>query len=156
MEWLSGTNQTVFLFGLSFANAVFFPIGPEVAFVPILLVNHHRLVPCAFSCVAGSVAGLMLTYFLSFFCGRPFADKYVPPDKFASGVRVYARYGPWALVIASMFPVFPYRMLVIVSGFLRQKPSVVLFFLTLGKALRFFGYGFLIIKAGKFAAKFIF
>lgn len=155
LEWLQNTDQGIFLFLLSFANAIFFPVGPEVAFVPILMVNHSKLFPYATYCVVGSVLGLMVTYFLSYYCGQTLIERYVPPEKIKLGVRVFTRYGPWALVIASMFPIFPYRILVILSGFLRQKPMVVFSFLALGKTLRFFGYGFLIAKLGESVVKYL-
>lgn len=148
-EWIQNTDQGLFLFIISFANAIFFPVGPEVAFVPILMVDHGKLFPYASYCVAGSVLGLMVTYSLTYFYGQTLIEKYVPPGKVSLGVRVFSKYGPWALVIASMFPVFPYRILVILSGCLRQSPVIVFSFLAVGKSLRFFGYGYLIAKLGE-------
>lgn len=149
LEWVQSTDQGLFLFILSFANAVFLPLGPEVVFFPLLVVNHTKLLPYASYCTAGSVLGLMVTYSLAYHWGHTFMEKYIPLNKFRSGIRVFGKYGPWALVVASMFPVFPYRILVILSGFLRQRPFMVFSFLTVGKALRFFGYGFLIAKLGE-------
>lgn len=154
-EWIQNTDQGIFLFILSFANAIFFPVGPEVAFVPILMVNHAKLLPYASYCVVGSVLGLMITYALSYYCGQTLIERYVPPHKIEKGVQVFTKYGPWALVIASMFPVFPFRILVILSGFLKQKPAMVFSFLAIGKALRFFGYGFLIAKLGESVIKYL-
>ena len=153
LDWLRNTDQGLFLFLLSFVNAIFLPVGPEVAFIPVLMVNHDRFPAYAAYCVAGSVLGLMVTYFLSFYCGQTLVGRYLSPEKIRTGERVFARYGPWALVIASMFPVFPYRILVIISGCLRQKPVTVFSFLTVGKALRFFGYGFLIAMLGESVIK---
>ena len=143
------------MFVLSFANAIFFPVGPEVFFIPILVVNHSKLLPYATYCIAGAVFGLMITYYLSFFCGQTIVEKYVPAEKIEAGVRVFTKYGPWALIIASMFPVFPYRILVIISGFLRQRPTMVFSFLILGKTLRFFSYGFLVAKLGESVSKYL-
>ncbi|MCL6559856.1 MAG: VTT domain-containing protein [Firmicutes bacterium] len=156
LDWLQSNDQGLFLFILSFANAVFFPIGPEVAFFPILIVNQSKLVPYALYCVTGSVLGLMVTYFIAFYFGQSVIEKYVPLSKIEKGESLFSRYGPYALVVASMFPIFPYRILVILSGFLRQKPSVVLCFLTVGKLLRFFGYGFLVAKLGESMIRYIF
>lgn len=155
LDWLQNTDQGIFLFILSFANAIFFPVGPEVAFVPILMVNHSKLLPYASYCVVGSVLGLMVTYSLSYYCGQTLIERYVSQHKIEKGVQVFTKYGPWALVIASMFPIFPYRILVILSGFLKQKPVMVFSFLTVGKILRFFGYGFLIAKLGESMIKYI-
>jgi membrane protein YqaA with SNARE-associated domain len=155
LEWLQNSDQGVFLFILSFANAIFLPVGPEVAFVPILMVNHSKLLPYASYCVVGSVLGLMVTYSLSYYCGQNLVERYISPNKIRKGVAVFTRYGPCALVIASMFPVFPYRILVILSGLLRQRPLIVVAFLTVGKTLRFFGYGFLIAKLGESVAKYL-
>lgn len=155
LNWLQNTDQGIFLFVLSFANAIILPFGPEVAFVPVLMVSHNKLLPYATYCVAGSVLGLMVTYTLSYYWSQIFIDKYVSPEKIEKGVAVFTKYGPWALVIASMFPVFPFRILVIISGCLKQKPVTVFSFLTVGKALRFFGYGFLIAKLGESVIKYL-
>lgn len=155
LEWVQSTDQGLLLLFLSFANAIFLPVGPEVIFIPLLVVNHSKLLPYASYCTAGSVLGLMVTYSLSYYCGHAIIAKYVPLEKFNIGVRVFNRYGPWALVVASMIPIFPYRILVILSGFLRQRAPVVFAFLTLGKSLRFFGYGFLIAKLGESVVKYL-
>lgn len=149
MNWLQSTDQGLFLFVLSFANAVFLPVGPEMAFIPILIVNHSKFIPYAAYSVIGSVLGLMLMYFVSYFYSQTLIEKYFPPEKIARGVSIFSKYGPWALIIASIFPVFPYRILVIISGSLKQKPLTIFSFLTIGKTLRFFGYGFLIAKLGE-------
>jgi len=149
LEWLQNNDQGMFLFILSFSNAIIFPVGPEVAFVPLLLVNHNKLFPYASCCVIGSVLGLGVTYSVSYYFGRTLVEKYISQNNIVKGINVFSKYGPLALVIASMFPVFPFRILVIVSGFLRQRPAVVFSFLTIGKTLRFFGYGFLIAWLGE-------
>lgn len=155
LNWLQSTDQGIFLFVLSFANAVILPVGPEIAFVPILMVSHSKFIPYATYCVIGSVLGLMLMYFVSYFYSQYFIDKYISPEKVEKGVAVFSKYGPWALIIASMFPVFPYRILVIISGCLKQRPLTVFSFLTVGKSLRYFGYGFLIAKLGESVVKYL-
>ncbi len=155
LNWLQNTDQGIFLFVLSFANAIFLPVGPEVAFIPILMVSYSKFIPYATYCVIGSVLGLMLTYFISYFYSQSFIEKYISQEKIENGVAIFSRYGPWALIIASMFPVFPYRILVIISGCLKQRPLTVISFLTLGKSLRYFGYGFLIAKLGESVIKYL-
>ncbi len=155
LNWLQNTDQGIFLFVLAFANAIFLPFGPEVAFVPILMVSHNKLLPYASYCVIGSVLGLAVTYTMSYYYSKTLVGRYISPQKIETGVQVFTRYGPWALVIASVFPVFPYRILVVISGCLKQRPAKVFTFLTLGKSLRFFGYGFLIAKLGESVIKYI-
>lgn len=153
--WLQNTDQGMFLLLLSFASSIFLPVGPEIALVPILLVNHHKLLPYAACCTVGSVLGLMLTYALSYYCGQTLLERFVSQNKINLGIRVFNSYGPFALVVASVFPVFPYRILVLLSGFLRQKPWTVFSLLTVGKTLRFFGYGFLVAKLGESVVKYL-
>lgn len=155
LNWLQSTDQGIFLFVLSFVNAIFLPVGPELAFIPILVVSHSKLIPYATYCVAGSVLGLMVMFYASYFYSQSFMAKYISPEKIKKGVAVFSRYGPGALIIASMFPVFPYRILVIISGCLKQRPVIVFSFLTMGKSLRFFGYGFLIAKLGESVVKYL-
>lgn len=156
LNWLQNNDQGLFLFIISFANAIFLPVGPEIALFPILLVNHSKLVPYASYCVIGSVLGLMVTYSISYYFGQTIVVRYVSMSKIERGVGLFSKYGYLALVVASMFPIFPYRILVILSGFLKQKPPVVFFYLILGKTLRFFGYGFLIAKLGESVLKYLF
>lgn len=143
------------LFCLSFANAIFLPFGPEIAFFPILLVNHSKLAPYATYCVLGSVAGLMVTFFLSYHLGKKATARFISEEKIEQGMVLFAKYGNLALVVASMFPVFPYRILVVLAGVFKQKPLAVLILLVVGKSLRFFGYGFLIAKLGESVLKYL-
>jgi len=156
VNWLQNNDQGLFLFLISFANAIFLPIGPEVALFPMLLVDQAKLVPYASCCVAGSVLGLMVTYFISYYCGQTVIVRYVSANKIKKSVALFSRYGYLALVVASVFPIFPYRIMVILSGFLKQKPPAVFFYLTLGKTIRFFGYGFLIAKMGESVLKYLY
>ena len=155
LNWLQNTDQGIFLFVLSFANAIILPVGPEVAFVPILMVSHEKFVPYAMYCVVGNVLGLMLIYTVSYYWSQTLMDKYVSPARIEKGVAVFTKYGSSALVIASMFPVFPYRILVIICGCLKQRAITVFSFLLVGKTLRFFGYGFLIAKLGESVIKYL-
>jgi membrane protein YqaA with SNARE-associated domain len=155
LNWLQNTDQGILLFVLSFANAIILPVGPEVVFVPILMVDHSKFIPYASYCAAGSVLGLMLTFTVAYNYSQVFVEKYISAEKIEKGVAIFTRYGPWALIIAAMFPVFPFRILVIISGCLKQRPLTVLTFLTIGKTLRFFGYGFLIAKLGESVIKYI-
>lgn len=155
LNWLQNTDQGITLFVLSFANAIFLPVGPEVVFIPILVVSHSKLIPYALYCMIGSVLGLMVTFFISYYFSQTLVEKYVSAEKIKSGVAVFSKYGPWALIIAAMFPVFPFRTLVIISGCLKQRPLSVFSLLVIGKTLRFFGYGLLIAKLGESIIKYI-
>lgn len=155
LNWLHNTDQGILLFVLSFANAIILPVGPEVVFLPAIVVSHSKFIPYASYCVLGSVMGLMVTFSVAYNYSQVFVEKYISAEKIEKGVAIFSRYGPWALVIAAMFPVFPFRILVIISGCLKQRPLTVLSLLTIGKTLRFFGYGFLIAKLGESVIKYI-
>jgi membrane protein YqaA with SNARE-associated domain len=155
LNWLQNTDQGITLFVLSFANAIFLPVGPEVVFVPTLVVSQSKLIPYALYCIIGSVLGLMVTFYTAYYFSQTFIEKYVSAEKIKSGVALYSKYGPWALIIAAMFPVFPFRTLVIISGCLKQRPLSVLSLLAIGKTLRFLGYGFLIAKLGESVIKYM-
>jgi membrane protein YqaA with SNARE-associated domain len=155
LNWLQNTDQGIVLFVMSFANAVFLPVGPELFFIPSLVLGPSKLIPYASYCVFGSVLGLMVTFTVAYNYSQVLVEKHISAEKIEKGVAIFTKYGPWSLIIAAMFPMFPIRTLVIISGCLKQRPLTILSLLTIGKTLRFFGYGFLIAKLGESVLKYI-
>ena len=155
LNWLQNTDQGIVLFVLSFANATVLPVGPEFVFIPSLVIGPSKLIPYASYCVLGSVLGLMVTFTVAYNYSQVLVEKHISAEKIEKGVAIFTKYGPWSLIIAAMFPMFPIRTLVIISGCLKQRPWTILSLLTIGKTLRFFGYGFLIAKLGESVIKYI-
>lgn len=143
------------MFVMSFANAIVLPAGPEIFFIPSLVLGPSKLIPYASYCVFGSVLGLMVTFTVAYNYSQVLVEKYVSAEKIEKGVGIFTKYGPWFLIIAAMFPMFPIRTLVIISGCLKQRPLTILSLLTIGKTLRFYRYGFLIAKIGESVIEYI-
>ncbi len=107
------------LFILSFAEASFFPIPPDVLLIAIAVANYKRALIAALWCTLGSVLGGMLGYYIGAelmeTIGNPIIATYgfeAPWEKFVSS---FNENGTWFLAAAAFTPI-PYKVATIASG----------------------------------------
>ncbi len=145
------------LFGLSFAEASFFPIPPD----PLLLVmgakHPQRALAYAGITTLASVLGAMLGWVIGMFLmdvvGEPLLDLY-DSDR-ATWVRIqdwFNEYGLFALLIAAITPI-PFKVFTIAIGAMAKEGAQIGFpafvgACALGRGLRFFTEGFLLRSFG--------
>lgn len=117
---LSGSRHAPWwLAAISFAEASFFPIPPDVLLIPMVLARRERAWFLALVCMIASVAGGALGYFIGYalfeVLATPLLQAYHYEAAFARFKDSYAEYGLWVILLKGVTPI-PYKIVTIASG----------------------------------------
>ena len=128
------------LFAVSFAEASFFPIPPDVMLAPMVLKRPERAWFYAFVCtlasVLGGIAGYAIGYYLQdlgrwlLSLGGHAGDL----DTFQCWVR---EYGAWVVLIKGLTPI-PFKLVTIAMGMGKLSLPIFILTATVTRAARFF------------------
>ncbi len=139
---------------LSFAEASFFPIPPDVLLIPLCLGAFRKALKFALICSLASVLGGAAGYAIGAFGWEVldgFFFAYVPgftEEKFAHLIAWYAEWG-WPLVFLAGFSPIPYKVFTIASGVLGMAFPQFLIASAVSRSARFFIVAGLIAKFGE-------
>jgi len=107
------------LAAISFAEASFFPIPPDVLLIPMALARPERAWRLALICTVGSVAGGALGYLIGYALfdqlAAPLLHAYHYDAAFAHFQETYAKWGLWVILVKGLTPI-PYKIVTIASG----------------------------------------
>jgi len=124
VEWMVGLAQTpagpVGLFGLAMAEAVIFPLPPDLLLLALCLLNPSGSFLFAAICLAGSTLGGVLGYAIGKWGGRPVLERLVSQERILAIERQFQRYDVWAVFLAGFTPI-PYKVFTIASGVFRIR-----------------------------------
>lgn len=159
LKWSVSPLAPVVLFLNAAAEAVFFPVPPDLLLVAMCLAAAAtgRAYLCfAFALIttAGSVSGGIIGYFIGLKGGRPVAFKLFAAEKVAAAEALYAKYGIWAVAVAGFTPV-PYCIFTVLSGVLRLRLLTFALVSVLSRGARFSLVATLIFFFGKAVAEFL-
>lgn len=125
LRWATHRHAEPFLAGLSFFEAIIFPIMPEVMLGPMVLAKPHRWARYATVSLVFSVLGALVGYLLGHYAFevlRPVFESLgwlERIDKQVAELREVARQSPWtafwALVLAGFLPI-PLKIFTWASG----------------------------------------
>ena len=139
---LAGHPQAIFLLGaVSFIEASFFPIPPDVMLIPMVLMNPSRawlfaLVATAFS-VLGGVFGYIIGTFSYEHIAEPLLYSLGKEAEMANFSNNYNEIGFWAVITAGISPI-PYKVVTIMSGATNLNFAVFLGASMASRGVRFF------------------
>ena len=142
------------LAALSFAEASFFPIPPDVLLIPLCLGALRKALKFALICSIASVLGGAAGYAIGAFGWETVQDifyKYVPgftEKKFNHLMTWYEEWG-WPLVFLAGFSPIPYKIFTIASGVLGMAFPQFLLASAVSRSARFFIVAVLIAKFGE-------
>jgi len=109
----------LWLAAISFAEASFFPIPPDVLLIPMVLARRERAWTLALICTVASVVGGALGYFIGYalfeVLATPLLHAYHYEAAFARFKDSYAEYGLWVILLKGVTPI-PYKIITIASG----------------------------------------
>src|SRR5580658_5822520 len=107
------------LAGISFAEASFFPIPPDVLLIPMALARPERAwrlaTICTIASVAGGALGYLIGYTLFAAIGQPLLHLYHYDAAFAAFQQTFAQYGVAIILIKGLTPI-PYKIVTIAAG----------------------------------------
>jgi membrane protein YqaA with SNARE-associated domain len=139
---LAGHPQAIFLLGaVSFIEASFFPIPPDVMLIPMVLMNPSRawlfaLVATAFS-VLGGIFGYIIGTFSYEHIAEPLLYSLGKEAEMINFSNKYNEIGFWAVITAGISPI-PYKVVTIMSGATNLNFAVFLGASLASRGLRFF------------------
>ena len=139
---LAGHPQAIFLLGaVSFIEASFFPIPPDVMLIPMVLTNPSRawlfaLVATAFS-VLGGIFGYIIGTFSYEHIAEPLLYSLGKEAQMVDFSNKYNEIGFWAVITAGISPI-PYKVVTIMSGATNLNFAVFLGASMASRGVRFF------------------
>ena len=139
---------------LSFAEASFFPIPPDVLLIPLCLGKMKKAFRFAFICSIASVLGGVAGYAIGAFAWDELSGlffQYIPgftPEKFDQLKSWYEEWG-WPLVFIAGFSPIPYKIFTVASGVLGMALWPFIIASAISRSARFFLVAFLLAKFGE-------
>ena len=106
------------LTGLSFIEAIFFPVPPEVMLAPMSLAQPKRAFWFATLSLLGSLAGMFIGYAIGYFAlelAMPLLERFGYAAHFDEIKQQAAENGFWLLLIAGFTPI-PFKVFTLASG----------------------------------------
>lgn len=141
MLWSRHRYASKYLCGLSFSEAVFFPIPPDVMLAPMALARPQRASQFALLATLASVIGGAIGYLIGHLLNEPvvvpLVEAFHYQEKMAIVREWFQTWGIWVIFLAGFSPI-PYKVFTISAGVMSM--AFVPFMLTslVGRGLRFF------------------
>ncbi|MCA1778647.1 MAG: DedA family protein [Xanthomonadaceae bacterium] len=154
LVWSGHRHARGFLMGLSFAEATFFPIPPDVMLAPMVLARREQAWQLAFLTTISSVIGGVFGYligWLSLDLVFPLIEQIGYEDEYQRAVDAFANYGIWFVIIAGFTPI-PFKIITISAGALSMSLPLFILASLIGRGARFYLVAGLIWSGGKSAA----
>ena len=132
---------TFYLFLLSFTEASFFVVPPDVMLAPMCLAQPKKIWRLALIAIIGSVLGGVFGYFIGMFgfnLVQPYIEQYGYQGHYELALQWFSDWGFWAIFIAALTPI-PYKIFTIAAGVLVMNFPLFLIASFLGRGLRLFG-----------------
>jgi membrane protein YqaA with SNARE-associated domain len=152
-QWLQalvGVSGGLGLFVLAFLDSTFlpFPTVNDLLLIALSIASPARMPYYAAMVTFGSLVGCLVLFTIARKGGEVMFKKRAGPH--AVSVRHWiGRNGFLSVVIAALLPPpAPFKVFVFAAGALDMPLRTFLFALTLARALRFFGEGFLAVRYG--------
>ena len=140
LAWSRHPKAPWLLTGLSFIEAIFFPIPPEVMLAPMSLAQPKRAFRFAALSLAGSMAGMFIGYALGYFAleaAMPLVEKLGYAEQFETIKTQAAENGFWLLLVAGFTPI-PFKVFTIASGAVGMPLLPFFFGALIGRGKRVF------------------
>ncbi len=151
LHWAETPYGLPALFIISFAEASFFPIPPDVLLIALAVAIPKKALKYAFYCTAASVLGAMLGYTIGLYffdaVGNRIIEFYGIREQFEFVAMKYNENAFYAITIAGFTPI-PFKVFTIAAGVFKVNIFVLLFASTLSRGARFFILSALIYRFG--------
>ena len=140
LTWSGHPHATRYLVGLSFAEATFFPVPPDVMLAPMVLADRARAWSLALLTTVASVAGGLVGYLIGWLGLEliyPLIARVGYEHYYLEAVEAFREYGIWFVIVAGFTPI-PFKIITIAGGaLLMPLPGFVIGSLV-GRGARFF------------------
>ena len=116
--WAAHPKASLYLWFISFIEAIFFPIPPEVMLAPMSLAKPKKAFWFASLSLFGSMMGMFVGYAVGFYAidlAMPFVEKMGYAAQFDDIKQQAESNGFWLLLLAGFTPI-PFKIFTIASG----------------------------------------
>lgn len=152
LHWAKTPYGPTALFALTFAEASFFPIPPDVLLIALCLSLPTRAFRFAALCTVASILGGMFGYFLGmeFYesVGSKIIEFYHLTEKYEVVAGLYNQYNAVAVGVAGFTPL-PYKLFTILAGVCEINFPIFVIASFVSRGARFFIVAGLIWKFGE-------
>ncbi len=146
------------LMAVSFCEAIFFPVPPDLLLLPMGLAARDRVFRLAWICLVFSLAGGVIGYGIGYYfmetIGSPIIRFYGLEHQYLQIQQWYDTYSAWAVSIAGLTPI-PYKLCTLTAGAFKVNWPVFIIASALSRGLRFFVIAALIRYFGESARIFL-
>jgi len=154
LQWSRHRHAERYLYGLTVAEATFFPIPPDVMLAPMVLADRRRAWRLAAFTTLASVLGGLIGYLLGWLALEavmPVIERAGQVSTYEAAVAAFQQYGIWFVLIAGFSPI-PYKLITIAAGALGMPLLGFVLASVVGRGGRFFLVAALIYLGGEQAA----
>jgi len=140
LQWAGHPHAPRYLGGMSFSEAIFFPIPVDVMLLPMCVAKPAKAWRYAFICTFASVLGGLVGYLLGRWGFHLFSEwletsMYYPA--FVQTTEAFDRWGFWFILVAGFTPI-PYKVFTIAAGVIGMPVFVFLAGSVVGRGARFY------------------
>lgn len=126
------------LFVLSFIEAIFFPVPPDILIAILTLENPSLFFIIGAVSTIGSVLGGIGGYYIGYMGKVKVLEKMFSKREIERVHKLFDKYGAWAVFIAGMTPL-PYKIFTIGAGVFYINLKKFIIASAIGRGIRFFG-----------------
>ncbi len=140
MHWSTHRHAVYYLSGLSFAEASFFPLPPDLMLAPMSLSKPHMAWRYAGITALMSTLGGLFGYLIGFFCFEliyPVIVKVGYEQAYHTAQLWFNHWGFWAMFVAAFTPI-PYKLFTVAAGALQMAILPFVVASLIGRSARFF------------------
>ena len=150
---LASNPRAIWLLGfVSFIEAIFFPIPPDVLLIPMILANIKRAWFLAFVATTMSVLGGLVGYAIGFVAYAQIAEPLLLTLGKQSAMNLFSNSineNGFLIVLTAGISPIPFKVVAIMSGFTQMPIYVFLVSALIGRATRFFVVATLLRRYGE-------
>ena len=156
---LANNPRAIWLLGfVSFIEAIFFPIPPDILLIPMILANIKKARFYAFVATITSVMGGLVGYAIGFLAYSEIAEPLLISLGKQSAMILFSNSineNGFLIVLTAGISPIPFKVVSIMSGFTQMPIIVFLLSALLGRATRFFVVATLLKYYGQTIKSFI-
>jgi len=156
---LSKNPRAIWLLGfVSFIEAIFFPIPPDVLLIPMILANIKRAWLYAFVTTVTSVLGGLVGYSIGLLAYAQIAEPLLIALGKQSAMNLFSNSineNGFLIVLTAGISPIPFKVVSVMSGFTQMPIYVFLVSALIGRATRFFVVATLLKRYGETIKSFI-
>lgn len=151
LKWSKHRFASFYLGGMSFAEASFFPIPPDVMLMPMALSQPEKAYRFALIATLGSLLGGVFGYAIGYWLldlVMPVIESMHYQAQYAKIEGFFDKYGVWVVFIAGFSPI-PYKLFTIASGATHLALLPFIIASLVGRGARFYLVAFLMKWGGE-------